>query len=247
MLRAATVASIFLLSGCTTGGGQNVRWWSPGTWFSGSSAVAADKATTKEEAARHEVVKAAQRTAHQTQLALAEAPPSRPVAAATDFNASTVALLDQAEGPLTAGESAKLRATVAGLLSENAEIRAKAERQVAAERETIAGLSARLAKAEIASEAAGKALRAAFDRENALANELRNQRALFWIAAGVALLCAVGWLYVNVALGGFRAAVKGGLGALRAKGAIPANPDEPNVFDTFLNRAEQAALRKINP
>jgi len=64
-----------------------------------------------------------------------------------------------------------------------------------------------LTKAEEKSEQAAAKLRAAFERENALANELRSQRALIWIAGGVAVLCAAGWVYVKFFLGGIPAAL----------------------------------------
>lgn len=240
MTRAAPLLCL-LLTGCAGSGGA--RWYAPATWFSHAPAAAADKAEKKEDTARTAVVKAAQKSSHETALALASAPSSRPVAVAADTNASTVALLDQAAGPLTAEEVAKLRATVAGLLSENAAVRAQAEATRAREQESIADVSAKLARAEQASSTAAEKLRAAFERENALANDLRAQRALLWIAGGVAVLLAAGWLYAQLALGGIPKAVGAGLTALRAK-----HPDAAalatEVFDSYLNRGEQAAIRK---
>ena len=126
-MRAYLAIAVLALSGCATGSNSNVRWWSPGTWFSGAPAVAVDRAEAKEDKARHEVLKSAQRNAHETQVALASAPQSRPVEVATETNSATVALLDQAVGPLSAEDAARLRKTISGLLSENAEIRARAE------------------------------------------------------------------------------------------------------------------------
>ena len=240
-MKCAGILLLLLLTGCATGSG--VAWYSPASWFSHKPADKVDTATTKEEAARHEVVKAAQRSIHQTQSALAEAPSSRPVAVAKEFNATSVALIDQAEGPLTTGEVSRLQGTVTGLLSEDPKVRAEAEKQRGREQENIAELSVKLEKAEKASDTAGKKLREAFDRENALANELRNQRALMWIASGVAVLLGIGWLYVRFALGGIPSAVGKGLSVLRAKNPTVAD-EVTTVLDGFLNRNEQEKIRR---
>ena len=240
-VKTLCIAFLLLCSGCASGGGA--RWFAPSTWWSHAPAEAADKAEKREDNARVAVVKAAQKSTHETALALAAAPASRPVAVASDSNASAVSLLDQAAGPLTAEESARLRATVAGLLSENSAVRAQAEATRKAEQESIADVSAKLARAEQASSTAAEKLRAAFERENALANDLRAQRAALWIAGAVALLLAAGWIYAQVALGGLPRAFAGGLNALRAKGVIPPI-GEPNVFDSFLNRNEQQRIAR---
>jgi hypothetical protein len=233
---------ILALAGCQSTG-TGARWFAPATWFAHAPADTLDKAEKKEDAARHAAIKSAQRATHETAFALAAAPTSRPVAAATDSNSQAVALLDQAAGPLEAGDLAKLRNTVAGLLSENADVRAAAEKQRNKDRESIVEVSGRLAKAEQRSDAAGAELRRAFDRENALANELRSQRALFWIACGVAALLAIGWLYVRFALGGVPGAVGRGLASLRASN--PAAADLVTAaFDSYLNRHEQERIAK---
>ena len=165
------------------------------------------------------------------------------MAVAADSNASTVALLDQAAGPLEAQDIARLRAQVAGLLSDNAELRAKAESQRAADSRSIADVSAALAKAEAASEQAAAKLRTAYERENQLANELRSQRALFWIACAVAALVAIGWLYARFALGGIPNAVGAGLARLRATNP-QAGELATNIFDQLLNRHEQERISR---
>lgn len=240
-MRAAVLVPVLLLSGCASSTGA--KWYAPATWFSHAPADKVDRAQDKEEVARHAVVKAAQRSAHSTAAALASAPASRPVAVASDSAALTVALLDQAAGPMQAEDLAKLRVTVAGLLSENAEIRAKAEAQRAADEQSIGEVSAALAKAEAASEAAAAKLRTAYERENALANELRTQRALLWIAGGVAVLLAAGWLYARFALGGIPNAVGRGLAALRARNPA-AGMAATEIFDQLLNRHEQRRIAK---
>lgn len=242
----ATFATLCLLcltlSGCTSGG-SGVRWWAPSTYFSHAPADRVDKTEAKEDKAREAVIKAAQRTAHETGIALAAAPASRPVAVATDTNASTVALLDQAAGPLSAGDVAKLRATITGLLSENAEIRAKAEAQRAKEERTIASLSADLAKAETASETAKESLRKAFERENALANELRAQKAAIWILGAFLVILAGLYIYARIALGGIPSAIGLAMSDLKAKHPDVAKLVSP-IYAKYLNRNEQEIIAR---
>ncbi len=68
-----------------------------------------------------------------------------------------------------------------------------------------------------------------------------------WKTLGLmALLALVGfglYAWVQFRFGGIPKALAGGLADLRAKGVIPP-AGEPNVFDTYLNRHEQAAISK---
>jgi hypothetical protein len=100
-----------------------------------------------------------------------------------------------------------------------------------------------LAKASAKTEDAEKKLRTAFERENALANELRSQRALAWILGGVALLGAAAYVYVRIALGGIPGALGGALRTLRAQNPTAADALTP-LLDGLLNRHEQAAVAK---
>jgi hypothetical protein len=122
-------------------------------------------------------------------------------------------------------------------------LRAEAEAQREEERRGIARVGEALARAEEKSEAASKKLRDAFDRENLLANELRAQRALFWIAVGVAVLLGLGWLYVRFALGGVPIAIGRALGDLRQRNPALAEQITP-LFDQYLNRHEQALVAR---
>lgn len=241
---ARTIIAIGLaaiLAGCASSSG--VRWYAPATWFSAREAKAADNADAKQDAAREAAVKAAQRLTHEAAEALAAAPASRPVEVATEANAGAVALLDQAAGPLTAADLAAVRKQVAGLLSDNAALRAEAEAARAKNRESLAALSERLARADAAVAAAQRDLRSAFDRENALANELRAQRALAWIVGSVAVLCAAGWIYLRFAVGGLPRAA-----GLLMRDLRQAHPDTAKIvaplFDSYLNRHEQAAIAR---
>jgi len=233
------------LAGCSTTG-STARWYAPATWFSAAPAQAVDKAEARQDAARDAAIKAAQKLTHETAEALAVAPESRPVEVATESNAAAVALLDQAAGPLTATQLAQIRKQVTGLISENAALRAEAEKARDRARAADSALSDRLAQADAQVRTMEGKLREAWNKENALANELRSQRALAWIAGAIALLAAAGWLYVKIALGGLPGAMASGLAVLRAQGAIPPK-GEPNIFDSFLNRNEQAALARLAP
>lgn len=239
---AATLAAL-ALSGCGSSGVSSARWYAPATWFSHAPAAAVDRAERKEDAARDSAIKQAQRATHETDFALRASTPSRSVSVATAANADAVALLDQAAGPLGAGELAAIQKRVADLLSENAKLRADAEAATAAQRETAAQIGDKLAKAQAAADVAERGLRAAFERENALANDLRTQRALAWIIGGVAVLCAAGWIYLRFALGGLPMAAGKLMRDLRASNPAVA-PVVESLFDRYLNRHEQAAISK---
>lgn len=230
-----------MMAGCASGTGA--KWYAPATWFSHVPADALDRAERKEDNARAAVIKSAQKSSHETAVALAQAPASRPVEVASETNATTVSLLDQAAGPLTAEEVTKIRVTIPRLLSENAEVRVQAEKQRARDLANISEISDALAKAEVKSLAADEKLREAFDRENALANQLRSQRAFLWILGGLAAVLGIGWVYVKIVLGGVPKAIGGALGELRLK-----NPDAAEIltktFDTYLNRNEQNLIFK---
>lgn len=241
VIAAVTCMMVLALAGCASG--SSAKWYAPATWLSSRPAGNVDRAQASETIAEKAAVKAAQKATHQTSVALASAPSSRPVIVATEANATALALLDQAAGPLDAAELASIREMVAGLLSENAEIRAKAEKERAAQAKDVAEISVRLTKAQAATEAAEGKLRQAFDRENALANELRSQRALLWIAAGVAVLCAAGWVYLRFFLGGLPMAAGKLMRDLRQTKPDVAAVVGP-MFDTYLNRHEQAAIAR---
>ncbi len=252
--RVIFLCFMLCLAGCATG--TAAKWYAPATWFSRAPAAAAEKAIAKEQQAAVKVDATEDRATHaahveiaKTQLALTAAQSSRAVEVARRTNANALALLDQFDA-LTAEEQTAARTLVADLLSENAERAAVAEKAQAASETELTKLSRALTAAEAERETARGAtataeakLRAAFDRENALANELRAAVALRWILAGVAVLASAAYLYVRYALGGLPVAFSKGLADLRAKGVIPP-AHEPNAFDSYLNRSEQAAIAR---
>lgn len=241
-MRPTAILLFMLLSGCATAT-TGAKWYAPATWFSHAPADTADKAAAKQDAARDAAVKAAQKATHETAEALAVATDSRPVAVATESNASAVALLDQAAGPLTASELAAIRKQVAGLLSENATLRAEAEKARNSARAADAAISTRLAEADAKLAEAGKKLRDAFDRENELANELRSQRALVWVLGAVGLLGCLAYAYVRYAVGGVPAALGVAMRTLRANHPAAADAFTP-ILDSLLNRHEQAEISR---
>lgn len=233
-----------LVSGCssTTGAGK-VTAWNPTTWFSGSAGRTTASANAKVDEAQAKIVKAAQKTAHETKEALVSAPESRPVVVAREAAGQTVTLLDQAAGPLTMEESTRIREQVTKLVSENVQLRQEGEKMRNEARDGMAELSAKLAKAEAGAENASKGLQAAFARENELANQLRNQRFLLIVAVSVAAIGYLGVLYLRFAYGGIPAAIGRGLTQLRT--THPESGDlATKIFDSYLNRNEQHSISR---
>ena len=243
-VRVALVAGAMLLAGCGTTG---KHWWSPGTWGSSRPAEQAARAETKLDAAQDKAVRVARAEVSKAGIALASAPESRPVEVSRRTIANAQALLDQVAGPLTAEEAADIRRIVADLLSDHAATRSAAEARQAAAEGRLSELSQKVAAAGAALDAANTKLAAAFARENALADQLRNERARRWWMIGggslLILICAAGWLWLQISSGGIPRA----LGSM-LKGLDEKAPDQANairdLLDPVLNRLEQAAIRK---
>lgn len=240
-MRPLAIAALLLLSGCATGVGT--KWYAPATWFSHRPADTVDKAIAKQDEAADRAVKAAQKATHETAYALAQAPDSRPVAVAIQSNNTALRLLDQVAGPLTTQESAALQSLVSRLLSENEEIRLRAEKERAKSESEVAKISQKLDDAQTMLSKAQGNLRDAFERENALANELRAQRALLWIGGTLAVLLGAAFLYVKVVYGGLPSAAGLLMRDLRTKHPETAKVVEP-LFDTYLSRREQRLVSR---
>lgn len=240
-MRPFALVAVLLLSGCATGTGA--KWYAPASWFSHRPADTVDKAAARVDAAAEKAVKAAQRATHETAHALAQAPASRPVAVAVASNDTAMRLLDQVAGPLTTQEVTKLQGLVNRLMSENDEIRLKAEKERIKNESEIAKVSENLGKMQSALSKAQGNLREAFERENALANELRAQRALLWIGGTVAILLGAAFLYVKVVYGGLPSAAGLLMRDLRTKHPDAAKIVEP-MFDTYLSRREQRLVSR---
>ena len=234
--------AVLMLGGCASPTGAN--WYAPATWFSHRPADVVDSAHKKQTDAEDKALRAAQVATHETAEALAVAPDSRPVAVAKRSNATALRLLDQVNGALDVQTAAATSRLVADLLSENAQIRDAAERARAKDEAKVADLSKDLGAAQAAVAKAEGKLREAFERENALANELRSQRALFWIACGLVALVSAGWLYLKLTIGGVPAAAGLFMRDLRQKHPEVAKNAEV-LFDQYLSRAEQRIVSKF--
>lgn len=192
-LTLAFIVAMLLCAGCTTRPGGLVLW-NPTTWFSRLAPAAADRAADKRDAAETKVEHAADATVHAANREVAQAlevlnaaPDSRAVDLARRFTGNAHSLLNQTT-PLTVAETTTLRQLVTDLLSENAKVRAAAEKVASFQEEKNARLSAdlgaartELEKREAALTKANSNLREAYDRENALANQVRN----FWFVLGL--------------------------------------------------------------
>lgn len=250
-----------LLAGCATSANRNVAWYNPGTWFSHTEAAAADKAQVKEQAATAKVddqrdilIHAASVESFKASGSASSLPPSRPAEITTRLVSNTTGILQQVS-PLTAAESADALAVVRGLLSEETAAREKSEAAQATAETAAAKASQALTAAQTAlSEAQGKVttanagLRAAFDRENTLANELRNERFKFWAAVvAVALLCGLA-LYLRIGLGSIGAALPrlpsliGAANAAKVIGALDGETDKLHQWIVSAGAAKTRAL-----
>jgi hypothetical protein len=114
----------------------------------GTPVTRAEKATKRSDEARESVIQAARESAHKTQVALAKVEPSRAAEVAQDFASETVALLDQALGPVMLGDLNRWQDQVERLCSEDLAVRAKAELERSKERYHNETLAKKLAAAE---------------------------------------------------------------------------------------------------
>lgn len=151
-------ALLFVLAGCS---------WIPWHPF-GTPLTAEKKAEAKENTARADVVSGAQAAIHKASYALDLALVGNPraLALARDFLNDGESLIDQAEGAPSARNETAWRDLVARLASDNAKVRASAEKENAANDKRIAEISDKLAAAMKATEAAeARALKYAAEKE----------------------------------------------------------------------------------
>lgn len=246
------------LAGCATPK-KGATWYNPATWFKNAEATAADKARVAvtnadkgEEESRSRLIKDAQRDVAATGEAIAAAPSSPPVTLAKTLNARAGDSLTAATGGLPPDVLAALRKMVEDALSDDATRRTSGEKALAAREAENQNIFHELTAARAALQAAEKnlmskesELRAAFDRENAVANAYRNEKFLRWAAliGGTLLsLClAAAWLYARFALGGIPQAIGRGMGVLRERDPRAAGIAE-QIFDSLLNRHEQQRI-----
>lgn len=247
------------LGGCATNPRDTgVRVWNPLTWFSRSEATASDRAEAKlatartvEDSARENLLRVAQRDAHEAALALLSAPPSRPVEIASEAADQAVANLDQALGSLSADTREAIRRQITALLSDNATLRAEGESLRTTQRERdaqaardLTAAARRTTAAEAVADTARADLRSAYDRENALANELRAQIWQTWLSRGAAAIATLVALAYRANAFGMADGIARGLADLRKK--QPGVADlATGALDVGLNRAEQTTLSRL--
>ena len=247
-MRKAVTLTCLLLVGCVSAPNSGVKWFNPATWFSGSAGREAAKVEAKIDKASDKAIAEAQKAAHATQDALAIAPQSRPVDVAKASNDAAVALLDQVNGPLTAADISQIRERVRLLASDLASERAKGEAMQADAQKKIDAASRNLAELSEAKKKSDADLAKSFERENALANELRNEKwwSWFWrITIGSAvLLVAAAYLYIRLTLGGLPTALSGTLSHLRE--VDPETADKlTGALDVHLSPAEQSMIKLL--
>lgn len=245
-MKPAILLLLIGLTGCTHGG-SGVKWWNPSTWSSGNAVRETAKAEVLVDGKREATLKAAQRAAHESLFAWLLTGAGRVADTGREAAQTATGLLDQALGALPVDELTELRVRVDGLTSENEAIRKRAEKDRQEARQNAAAIALELEKARDRLKTAQSELMAAFQRENALANELRNDRlkSLFWkIGLGSGILIFGGlYIYVRYVAGG----IPGALGKMLAS-AQTRNPTLAatmrSELDPYLNRAEQAQIKK---
>lgn len=231
----------FVFTGCVSTPGRTWTLWNPTTWGAASEARQAERLTAKDAEVQDRLIKEAQKTAHETSIALTEIPASNAKETAADSNRQTVSLLDQAAGPLTAKELTAIREQVSNLLSSNEDLRRKGEVQRQENRKAVEELSQE--KAELQSKLASVNidLQAAAKREAIVANKWRNAVFGLW-ALGLASVVSCGAaLYLKVVYGGVFQAGGKFLSTVYAK-----NPEQgQNIEDLLGKYLSPAALKKI--
>jgi len=246
-----TLLSIVLclgLVGCSSPTSSGWKFYNPTTWFSGSAGRASAKVEEKIDKAQDKASVEAQKSAHVTQLALMTAPQSRQVDVARNSNDNTVALLDQMNGGLSADVINALKEQVRLLTSDLAEERARGEAQRLESQKKVDSVSKELTELAALKKKTDAALATSFERENALANELRNERWWSWFyrIAGVTLVILIGaaYLYVRLTIGGLPTALTGALADLR-QSAPDVAEKLTSVLDIHTTRSEQALIRAL--
>jgi len=270
VLAVCLLASCMSLAGCGTSA-PGATWWNPATWWSASEAHAADRAVEavaeqqdETDEARDALLRSGQREAHKSSEALAAAiialpPVTQPDPLATSraaldlsrrFSGNAIRSLDQALGALPASDAAMDSRLVLDMGSLDPARRAEAARLQAAAEEALAAKGRAWAAAEDALAAAREALeaktadlRAAFERENALANTLRNQRMALYGLAGLSVILAAAWAYLRIASGGVIKAIGTTLADLKGSDASTYRAAVA-ALDANLDRSEQAAIRR---
>ncbi len=242
--RTLLLVVIFAVAGCVSPLDKGFSLISPGTWFSHAEANKVDKATVKVDETGDKLRKIAQTNVHAAQIVLNNVSGSartQEVAIADDYVTTAAQVLDQTEGPMQTGEFDIVKKQVFGRISLKAPERDIAEKSRNSDKQEISKISADFDQYKTGLDKANLKLREGFDRENALANELRTAQAWHWVLGGTAFLMACGWLYARYFLGGIPNVVGGAIARLEAKNPASAN-DLRSILDQLANRHEQQQI-----
>lgn len=226
-LTACLLLVLLVLSGCASTSSRGSRLL-PWNWFSPDRVAQLEKAESKTAAAETAAVKAAQVENAKTIEALKTAPAAdRSVQVASRTAGNAQLLLDQAVGPIDPKLVFELRATVADLVSENAQLRAQGEAAQARDERTIASQARDLDDARAREDTLTEKLKAADLKYQAQAAKYR--RLVFIVGAIV-----VAWIALQILAGA--AKFYPGLAPIaRAAGAVSAP-----VAQAMLDKAHRA-------
>lgn len=243
MIKRGTILCVVaLLAGCSSPGGSGVRWYAPTTWFSGSEGRSVERAEERVDEQREALLGVARDEALKAEMALLEAEPSRPVEIASRTLGNATTALNQVVGPITVEQVTLLRETVAGLLSEEAQARERAERAQRETEERLSDASTRLSELQGRLAEREQSLQAAFARENALANKLRAwQWGLVWVGVALILFAAlaVWWRIQGLGL------LSGITRSLKDADVLGLGSQFRQVLDVNLSRAEQEKIARL--
>jgi ABC-type multidrug transport system fused ATPase/permease subunit len=184
VLRYGAFLLLLLIAGCSL---------IPSTWRIGGSPLAKEeKAEAKKAEAREQVLLGAQETAHMTELLLTDSKSDEPaVTEARGYAVQTIDLLDQALGVPSAANAEKWRRLAAGLVTDNATLRAQAKAAQGDRARGVSSVSERFARATAATQRANaRALDYARESEG-LADFTRKLKLGFYGLIGLIVLGTV--------------------------------------------------------
>lgn len=244
---ALLIVLLTVLCGGCVSAPSGKHWWSPKTWFSSAPAAQVQKVQASEEYLQKVLLIDAQGEVEKTVKVLQLAPKSEATLVALGTSSNASKLMTQALGSLPFEELMKFDKWSNSVLfgDEVAKIEAKAQ-QAKLERKFVVD-SAEYKAVQKKLDEANARLLVGFAKENALADTLRNERAMkMWILGGGTLLLLIvggGCLYLQIATGGIPKAIGGLL-----KGLDERDPEKANLvrslLDPVTNRIEQALIRK---
>lgn len=235
-----------LASGCVSAP-SGKHWWSPATWGSSTPAKKVTKLEVTEHYTEQVALLDSRRETEKTARLLNSVPGSPATRMAKRTSNNAIKLMAQVLGPLSFSESRDLDLWSVRVVSsdpkkntQSLETQEKDEKKISEDSDELREVREKLKTAE-------DKLALAFDKENELADTLRNERAIrVWIIGGGSVLVLVlgaGWLYLQIATGGIPKAIGGML-----KGLDETDPEKANLvrslLDPVTNRIEQALIRK---